>query len=110
MKTGKGKKNKAEQEEESSKTFKKLRHKHSAVESDINRLEHHGLDRYPDKGLNAFKKVLCIGCVSCEFAQVGRRASGEGTRAVRKVTKSRLVKQKTLRKTVCREDSTPRQG
>ena len=36
----KGKKNKAEQEEESGKTFKKLRHKHSAVESDINRLEH----------------------------------------------------------------------
>ena len=34
----KGKKNKAEQEEESGKTFKKLRHKHSAVESDINRL------------------------------------------------------------------------
>ena len=44
MKTGKGKKNKAEQGEESSKTFKKLRHKHPAVESDINRLEHHGLD------------------------------------------------------------------
>ena len=36
-------KNKAEQEEELGKTFKKLRNKHSAVESDINRLEHHGL-------------------------------------------------------------------
>mgnify|MGYP001558049784 CR=1 FL=1 len=52
----KGKKNKAEEEEESGKTFKKLRHKHSAVESDINRLEHHGLDRCPDKGLQAFKR------------------------------------------------------
>ncbi|CAG0939527.1 hypothetical protein BROC_00688 [Candidatus Brocadiaceae bacterium] len=50
----KGKKNKAEQAEESSKTFRKLRHRHSAVESDINRLENHGLYRCLDKGLKAF--------------------------------------------------------
>ena len=57
----KGKKNKAEQEEESSKTFKNLRHKHSAIESDINRLEHHGLDSCPDKGLDAFKRYCALG-------------------------------------------------
>lgn len=36
------------------KSFKKLRNKHSAVESKINSLEHHGLDRCPDKGKRTF--------------------------------------------------------
>lgn len=71
MKTGKGKKNKAEQEEESSKTFKKLRHKHSAVESDINRLEHHGLDRCPDKGLDAFKRYCALGVLAANLHTMG---------------------------------------
>ena len=51
-------------EEESGKTFKKLRHKHSAVESDINRLEHHGLDRCPDKGLKAFRRYCALGVLA----------------------------------------------
>lgn len=67
----KGKKNKAEQEEESSKTFKKLRHKHSAVESDINRLEHHGLDRCLDKGLHAFKRYCAMGVLAANLHKLG---------------------------------------
>ena len=60
----KGKKNQAERVDESSKTFRKLRHRHSAVESDINRLEHHGLDRCMDKGLHAFKRYCALGVVA----------------------------------------------
>ena len=67
----KGKKNKAEQEEESSKTFKKLRHKHSAVESDIKRLEHHGLDRCPDKGLHGFKRYCALGVLAANLHKLG---------------------------------------
>lgn len=67
----KGKKNKAEQDEESSKTFKKLRHKHSAVESDINRLEHHGLDRCLDKGFKAFKRYCALGVLAANLHTVG---------------------------------------
>ncbi|MBF8278530.1 MAG: hypothetical protein HW390_3603 [Candidatus Brocadiaceae bacterium] len=67
----KGKKNKAEQEEESSKTFKKLRHKHSAVESDINRLEHHGLDRCLDKGLHGFKRYCSLGVLAANLHKLG---------------------------------------
>jgi hypothetical protein len=67
----KGKKNKAEQEEESGKTFKKLRHKHSAVESDINRLEHHGLDRCPDKGLKAFRRYCALGVLAANLHKLG---------------------------------------
>lgn len=67
----KGKKNQAEQVEESSKTFQKLRHRHSAVESDINRLEHHGLDRCLDKGLHAFKRYCALGVVAANLHKLG---------------------------------------
>jgi hypothetical protein len=67
----KGRKNQAEQAEESGKTFQKLRHKHSAVESDINRLEHHGLDRCLDKGLKAFKRYCALGVVAANLHKVG---------------------------------------
>jgi len=53
-----GKKNQEEQQRESDKTFKKLRNQHSAVESNINMLEHHGLDRCPDKGLQSLKDYV----------------------------------------------------
>lgn len=55
----KGRHNKEEKERESSSNFKKLRNKHSAVESNINMLEHHGLNRCMDKGLTGFKR--CVG-------------------------------------------------
>jgi len=54
----KGKKNKEEQQRESHPQFKKLRNKHSAVESNINMLEHHGLNRCPDRGLNGLKAYV----------------------------------------------------
>lgn len=54
----KGKKNQQEQERESQPEFKKLRNKHSAVESNINMLEHHGLNRCPDKGLRGLKEYV----------------------------------------------------
>jgi transposase, IS5 family len=50
---------KADKEREGNKAFKKLRNKHSAVESNINMLEHHGLNRCRDKGLKGFKR--CVG-------------------------------------------------
>jgi IS5 family transposase len=52
----KGKRNKAENESEYSAEFKHYKRKHSAVASAINALAVHGLDRCPDKGLDAFEK------------------------------------------------------
>src|SRR3990172_1752987 len=84
----KGKKNKAEQEEESSKTFKKLRHKHSAVESDINRLEHHGLDRCPDKGLNAFKRYCALGVLAANLHKLGNVLQEKARKQCEKLRKA----------------------
>ena len=54
-----GRHNKEDKARESSATFKKLRNAHSAVESNINMLEHHGLNRCMDKGLRNYKR--CVG-------------------------------------------------
>jgi hypothetical protein len=67
----KGKKNKSEQEKESTKKFKKLRNKHSAIESNINSLEHHGLNRCPDKGTTGFVKYTSLGMLSYNLHRLG---------------------------------------
>jgi IS5 family transposase len=54
-----GRHNKEDKARESGVTFKKLRNAHSAVESNINMLEHHGLNRCMDKGLRNYKR--CVG-------------------------------------------------
>ena len=51
----KGRLNKVEKERESQSAFKKLRRAHSAIEININMLEHHELSRCVDKGLHDIK-------------------------------------------------------
>jgi len=67
----KGKLNIAEKEEEHTKKFKKLRNKHSAVESNINALEYRGLDRCPDKGYEHFKRYIALGICSYNLHKIG---------------------------------------
>ncbi len=54
----KGKLSAINREIENSEAFKIARRKHSAVESSINALENHGLDRCPDHGLHGFKRYV----------------------------------------------------
>lgn len=68
----KGKPNKQEKEEESTKTFKKFRNAHSAVESNINQLEHNGLDRCPDKGMKGYKRYVSLGILSYNLHRLGQ--------------------------------------
>jgi IS5 family transposase len=68
----KGKPNAIEKEEESQKRFKKLRNLHSAVESNINQLEHNGLDRCPDKGLKNYKRYVSLGILSYNLHRLGK--------------------------------------
>ncbi|OOP56052.1 MAG: hypothetical protein AYP45_11145 [Candidatus Brocadia carolinensis] len=84
----KGKKNPAEQEEESGKTFRKLRHRHSAVESDINRLEHHGLDRCLDKGLKAFKRYCALGVIAANLHKLGNVLQEKARKKEKKLRKA----------------------
>ena len=68
----KGKKNKSESEEESQKIFKKFKNKHSAIESNINELEHHGLDRCPDRGYEHFKRYIGLAVCAYNLKRIGK--------------------------------------
>ena len=67
-----GKKNAAETERESGKPFVALRRQHSAVESEINSLEHHGLDRCLDVGIGGYRRYVGLGVMSYNLHVIGR--------------------------------------
>jgi len=56
---------------EGSEEFKKARRKHSAVESSINALENHGLDRCPDRGIEGFKRYVALAVVARNIQILG---------------------------------------
>lgn len=67
-----GKRNAAETAREGGKEFVALRHQHSAVESAINSLEHHGLNRCPDAGLAGYQRYVGCGVLSYNLHVIGR--------------------------------------
>lgn len=67
----KGKKNQQEAAEEKDPEFKKLKFGHSAVESNINELEHNGLNRCPDKGRNNFGRYVGLGILAYNLHRIG---------------------------------------
>jgi hypothetical protein len=69
----KGKCNKAEMVEESTSLFKKLKNQHSAIESNINELEHRGLNRCPDRGYDNFKRYVGLGICAYNLKKIGKQ-------------------------------------
>jgi transposase, IS5 family len=67
----KGRLSEADKEHEGSKVFKKYRNQHSAVESAINGLEHHGLDICPDHGIDGFKRYVALAVLSRNIKRLG---------------------------------------
>mgnify|MGYP007059484285 CR=1 FL=1 len=48
-----------------------LRRQHVSVESAINALEHHGLNRCPDRGIAHFKNYTAVGVLAYNLHQLG---------------------------------------
>jgi hypothetical protein len=67
----KGRCNKEERERQGSEAFKTSRRKHSAVESGINALEVHGLDRCLDHGIDGFKRYVALAIVARNIQKLG---------------------------------------
>lgn len=67
----KGKCNIEEYEREHQPQFIKLRNKHSAVESNVNELEHRGLNRCPDKGYDHFKRYVGLAVSAFNLRKIG---------------------------------------
>lgn len=67
----KGKLSTVQREAENDPEFVQTRCQHSAVESGINALEVHGLDRCPDKGLAHFKRYVALAVVGRNLQKLG---------------------------------------
>jgi IS5 family transposase len=72
-----GKKTAADTEREQDKKFVALRRRHSAVESDINTLEHHGLNRCLDVGLAGYLRYVGYGVLSYNLHVLGRELQAQ---------------------------------
>jgi IS5 family transposase len=68
-----GRRNEREQEREQQRSFQALRRRHQAIESDINSLEHHGLNRCLDKGLPGYKRYVGLGVLAYNLHQIGKQ-------------------------------------
>ncbi len=79
-----------DKEREYAQDFIKLRHQHSAVESAINALEVHGLDRCPDHGIDGFKRYVALAVLARNIQQLGVK--------VRQKELAMLEKQKKFKK------------
>ena len=68
----KGKRSVSELQKESDPEFIKARHEHSAVESNINELEHRGLDRCPDKGIRGMHRYVGLAVIAYNLRRIGQ--------------------------------------
>lgn len=82
-----GKRNRNEEMEEHSKPFKKLKNKHSAIESNINELEHRGLDRCPDRSYAHFKRYIGLGVCAYNLKKIGREILKQEREALESATR-----------------------
>ncbi len=69
----KGKRNDLESLEETQKIFIRLKNKHSAIESNINELEHCGLDRCPDRSYEHFQRYIGLAVCAYNLRRIGKR-------------------------------------
>ena len=74
--------------------FKKVRKKHSAVESGMNALENHGLDRCPDKGLKAFKRYISFAVLARNLQILGNSVQEKEVLRKKRSDKMKLVKRR----------------
>lgn len=77
-----GKKNATETAHENEKQFIALRHQHSAVESDIHSLGHHGLNRCLDVGLAGYQRYAGYGILAYNLHVIGRELQARARRRV----------------------------
>ena len=73
----KGKLSTVQRKAENATAFVQARRQHSAVESGINALEVHGLDRCPDRGLDHFKRYVALAVVGRNLQKLGAMLQGK---------------------------------
>ncbi|MFT4567428.1 MAG: IS5 family transposase, partial [Saprospiraceae bacterium] len=56
-----------------------------AVESNINELEHRGLDRCPDRGYKNYKRYISLGICAYNLHKVGKELQRQKVAAAKKL-------------------------
>ncbi len=80
----KGKLSQTRQAVEADPAFVQARRQHSAVESGINALEVHGLDRCPDRGLEHFKRYVALAVVGRNLQKLGAMLQAESLKQLQR--------------------------
>jgi IS5 family transposase len=83
----KGKLSQKDKDRQSRKEWRVLANKHSAIESNINCLEHHGLNRCPDKGYPAYKRYVGLGVLAYNLHKIGNELQATQRKAEKKRVK-----------------------
>jgi len=73
----KGRLNAADKARQLDPDWQRRKDAHSAVESDINCLEQHGLDRCPDKGYHGYKRYTGLGVLAYNLHKIGNQLNAE---------------------------------
>lgn len=88
----KGRLSKADQAREYDPQFVQAKRQHSAVESGINALEVHGLDRCPDRGLGHFKRYVALAVAGRNLQKIGAILQAKALKQLQKDEKRRRRK------------------
>ena len=83
----KGKLSAINKETENSEDFREVRRKHSAVESSINALENHGLDRCRDHGIKGFKRYVGLAVLARNIQIIGHVLQQKKLKQVQRLEK-----------------------
>ena len=70
--------------------FIRARRKHSAVESAINALENHALDRCPDHGLFGFKRYVSLAVLARNIQILGAKIQAKELKRQRREEKAAM--------------------
>jgi len=89
----KGKLSSSDKEVEYSEEFIQARRKHSAVESAINALENHGLDRCPDNGTAGFKRYVALAILARNIQILGNIVQQKALKRQRRIEKLERTRQ-----------------
>ena len=91
----KGRLNQQDKERQRDRKWRARKDAHSAVESNINCLEHHGLDRCPDKGYQGYKRYTGLGILAYNLHKIGARLIEEERNREWNLTKPKRAKAAT---------------
>ena len=92
----KGKLSAINKEIENSEAFREARRKHSAVESSINALENHGLDRCLDHGIEGFKRYVALAVVARNIQIMGHVLQQKELKRLQQLEQMQMQRQRLV--------------